>query len=369
MEELPDPRRQYGNIRHKLWEAIVIALCSVICFGEDYDDMEEYGKEKEKWLKEELGLELKHGIPDGDTFKRIFEKLKPQGFRQKLNESLEYVRKLRDIIPIDGKTKCSSGCKSKGIAPIHIISAFACENQLVLGELASENHSSEQDEIPKLLDEIDVRGDIVTIDAGGCQKDITAKIIEKEADYVLTVKGNHEKLHEAVKEYFGSIDLNTKISIVTQEKNGSRLEMREYWLETDIDFLDDIPEREKWIGLTGVGMSYSEVEKNGEYTTEVRYFITSLTDVAEFADAVRKHWRIENQLHWCLDVIFREDSAKAGKDNAAINMNILQKHALHLIGRADFSKFKKMGKASKKRKRLKASLNSDVLKHLILCGD
>ena len=161
----------------------------------------------------------------------------------------------------------------------------------------------------------------------------------------------------------------TRISVCTEEKNGSRFERREYWLENDIAFLDGIPERERWIGLRGVGMVYSEVEKNGEVTTEVRDFITSLTDINEFAYAVRKHWCIENQLHWCLDVIFREDSAKSGKDNAAMNMNILQKHALHLIVNADLSGFKKMGKVSRKRKRLKASLNSDVLKHVVLCGD
>jgi predicted transposase YbfD/YdcC len=368
LQEIADPRRQYGNIRHKLWEAIIIALCSVMCYGEDYDDMEEFGKEEEKWLKEELGLELAHGIPDGDTFKRIFQKLNPQGFRQKLNESLRYVRKMRDIIPIDGKTKRSSGCKRKGEAPIHIISAFACENQLVLGEIASENHSSEKHEIPKLLDMIDVSGDIVTIDAGGCHKDITAKIIEKEADYVLALKGNHPILYETTKQYFESLDLSRISSIVTEEMNGSRFERREYWLLNEIEFLDEVPEREKWIGLEGVGMVHSEVTVNGVTTEEIRFFITSLTNREEFAEAVRKHWRIEN-MHWFLDVIFREDSHKASKDNSAMNMNILEKHALHLIVRADFSSFKKMGKVSVKRKRLKASRNHHVLKHVILCGE
>ena len=271
-----------------MWEMIIIALCSTICYGEEYDDMEEYGKEKEAWLKEELGLELENGIADGDTFKRLFEAMKPTGFRQKLNESLEYVRELRDIVALDGKTKRGSGCERRGRVPIHIISAFACENQLVLGEIASENHSSEQQEIPKLLDEIDVAGDIVTIDAGGCQKDITAKIIENEADYVLGLKKNQPTLYEAVEKHFESMDLSKHETVIAEETNGSRQESREYWLETEIDFLDDIPEREKWIGLKGVGMVYSEVEKNGETIGEIRQFITSLTDVNEFAYAVRK---------------------------------------------------------------------------------
>ena len=368
--EIGDPRRtEYGNIRHKLWEIIVIALCSTICLGEDYDDMEEFGKEREKWLKEELGMELKHGIPDGDTFERVIRRIKPTELRTKLNESLEYVRELRDIVAIDGKTKRGSGCKSKNRNPIHIISAFACENQLVLGEIASENTRTEIKEIPKLLDEIDVFGSIVTVDSMGCQKEIAAKIIEKDADYVLGLKKNQPKLYEAVESHFASIDLSSHESKLKEEVNGSRIEMREYWLLADIKFLDELPGRDEWVGLSGVGMAYSETEKNGVITSEVRYFITSLTDLNEFAYAVRKHWCIENQLHWCLDVIFREDKSKSGIENAAMNLNILEKHALHLIGNVDLSEFIKMGKPSKKRKRLKAALNTDVLKAVILCGE
>jgi len=359
LSEIVDPRRQYGNLLHKLWEILLIALLSVICLGEDYDDMEEFGKEREKWLKEELGMELLNGIPDGDTFRRVLERVKPSELRTKLNESIEYIRALRDVVSIDGKTKKSSGCKSKKRVPIHIISAYASENRLVLGEAKSSNYCAESQEIPKLLEEIDIFGSIVTAAAGNCHKEIASKIIEEDADYVLTLKGNQKTLHREVSEYFlynpASGDCAQKY---IEEVNGSRVEKREYWLETDINWLSM---RDEWSGLQSVGMVKTVVERSGKVSFEIRYFISSLTSVDEFANSVRKHWSIENNLHWCLDVIWREDSAKAGKDNAALNMNILEKHALHLIDKADFSKFIKIGKPSKKRKRFKATLNPDVL--------
>jgi len=364
LSEITDPRRQYGNLLHKMWEMLVIALLAVICYGEDYDDMEEFGKEREEWLKSELGLELENGVADGDTFERIFRRIKPTEFRTKLNESLEYVRELRDIVNIDGKTKRSSGSKKKGKKPIHIISAYASENRLVLGEIASENKQTEIKEIPELIDQIDIYGSIATIDAIGCQHEIVDKIIDAEADYVIGLKGNQRKLHEAVEEHFMN-EVDEYDIKHTEEKNGSRYEQRDYWLLSDLSWL---PMRDEWTGLSSVGMVKSAVERNGEMSFEIRYFITSLVDVEEFAYAVRKHWSIENHLHWSLDFVWREDSAKGGRGNAALNMNILTKHALHLIDKADFSKFK-MGKPSKKRKRLKATLNPDVLLSVILCHE
>jgi len=155
-EKVKDPSRTgYGNIRHKLWEILVIALCSVICMGEDYADMEEFGIEREKWLKEELGLELEYGIPDEATFRRLFERLKPMEFRWCLEECIGYVRSPREIVAIDGKAKRGSG--------MHIISAFVGENQITLGEIKSESKRGEIKEIPKLIDIIDVKGHIVTL--------------------------------------------------------------------------------------------------------------------------------------------------------------------------------------------------------------
>ena len=205
-QKVRDPRRtEYGNIRHKLWEMLVIALCSVISKGEDYDDMEEFGIEREKWLKEELGLELENGIPSGDTFRRLFERLKPTEFRSCLEESIGYVRSPREVVNIDGKAKKSSG--------IHVISAFVGEHQLVLGEIKSESKRGEIKEIPKLLDMIDVKGHIVTIDGIGCQTEITKKLCLKKvgADYVIGLKGNQKNLHKAVEEYLMNLLKNRQI--------------------------------------------------------------------------------------------------------------------------------------------------------------
>jgi len=352
LTKVRDPRRQYGNILHKLWEMLVIALCSVICLGEDYDDMEEFGKEREKWLKEELGLELANGIPSGDTFRRLFERLNPKEIRSCLEESVGYVRSERDVVNIDGKTKCGSG--------IHIISAFVGESQITLGEIQSETKRGEIKEIPKLLDIIDVKGHIVTLDSIGCQLDIVKKLSSKKegADYVIGLKGNQKKLHAAVKAHFtqGIRDFDR---ITIPNHGHGRFEIRDYYFEKDLSWL---AQRDEWAGLASVGMVKSVTYKNGTSTCETRFFISSLTNIDEFSHAVRQHWAIENKLHWSLDVVFREDGDLVKKDNAPLNLNILDKFALYLVTHADLGK-----KISRKRKRYRAALNPDVLLSMILC--
>jgi len=319
--------------------------------------MEEFGIEREKWLKEELGLELVNGIPSGDTFRRLFERLNPKEFRSCLEESIGYVRSPRDIVNIDGKAKRGSG--------IHVISAFVGENQITLGEIKSESKRGEIKEIPKLLDMIKVKNAIVTIDSIGCQHDIVAKLssVKVGADYCIGLKKNQKNLHNAVEEYFmynPISDRSTKKNVY--EAGHGRVEQREYWLETDINWL---AQKDEWAGLKSVGMVKSIVTRKvkGEEKTsfEVRYFIASLTDVEEFAHSVREHWAIENKLHWSLDVIFREDSDIAKKDNAPLNLNVLDKFALYLVTQAD------LGKIGRKRKRYKAALNPDILLSMILC--
>lgn len=354
LKKVEDPRRQYGNILHKLWEMVVIALCSVICQGEDYDDMEEFGIEREKWLKRELGLELENGIPSGDTFRRLFERMNPKELRSCIDESIGYTRRKREVVNIDGKSKCSSG--------IHVISAFVGEYQMTLGEIQSESKRGEIKEIPKLLDLIKVKNAIVTIDSIGCQHEIVSKLTSKKvgADYVIGLKGNQKNLYKAVDEYFmynpKSAD-STKKNVY--EAGHGRVEQREYWLETDIKWL---AQRNEWAGLRSVGMAKSIITRGEKTSFEVRYFITSLTDVEEFAYAVREHWSIENKLHWSLDMIFREDDDLAKKGNAPLNLNILDKTALYLVSQLDVGK-----KISRKRKRFKAALNPDVLLSVILC--
>jgi predicted transposase YbfD/YdcC len=352
-KKVKDPRRtEYGNIQHKLWEMLVIALLSVICKGEDYEDMEIFGVEREKWLREELGLELKYGIPSEDTFRRLFERLNPKEFRSCLDESIGYTRSAREVVNIDGKAKKSGG--------IHVISAFVGENQITLGEIKSESKRGEIKEIPKLLDMIDVKGHIATIDSIGCQLAIVKKLCEKKADYVIGLKKNQKNLYKAVEEHFlyNPNSANSAIKNVYEAGHG-RVEQREYWLKTDINWLT---QRAEWSGLKSVGMAKSIITRGEKTSFEIRFFISSLTDVEEFAHAVREHWAIENKLHWSLDVIFREDSDLAKKDNAPLNLNILDKTALYLVSQVD------LGKISRKHKRYKAALNPDVLLSMIFSG-
>jgi predicted transposase YbfD/YdcC len=354
--KIKDPRRtNKGHNLHKLTEMVIIALCSRICMGKDYEEMEEFGKEREKWLKEELGLELINGIPDSDTFERLFERLNPQELNKCLIESIEFERAKRGIASIDGKTIC--GSENEDHDAYHVISVFVAENQLTLGQITAENKKSEIKMIPKVLDLVDVTGDIVTIDAAGCYKPTVEKIVKKEADYVIGLKKNQPKLYEAVEEHF-MFHVSNYGTVYTEEKNGGRLEKREYLLETDLDWLDMSGE---WSGLKSVGMVKSVVERKGEPTFEIRFFISSLSDVDEFAYAVRKHWSIENNLHWSLDVVFREDDSRVKKGNAPLNLNVLNKISLSLLKNANISK-----NVSLSRRMYKAALNSDILDIILL---
>ena len=193
-----EPRRvAYGNIRHKLEDIIIIALCTIICGGEDYADMEEFGVEREEWLRE--FLELPHGIPDSETFRRVLERLNPQELSKCLTSWIKAERENRTVVAIDGKTICGSGNKQH--RPFHVISAFVAENQITLGELTVEEKSNEITAVPELLDLIDVENAIITADAMSCQKKITEKITEKKADYVIGLKGNQPTLLEDVQLY------------------------------------------------------------------------------------------------------------------------------------------------------------------------
>lgn len=350
LEKLTDHRRQWGNLRHKLVDIVFIGLVSVICGGTDFEHMEDTGHGKYEWFKQYL--ELPNGIPDSDTFRRIFERLNPKELGDVLQELVEIEGK---TVAIDGKTICgSANDKHKAY---HVISAWVAENQITLGQLATEEKSNEITAIPELVDLLDIKGSTVTIDAMGCQKQIAAKICEKKADYVLGLKGNQPTLFSDVKLYFEN-ETSPHIS-KGLEKDHGRTEQREYYLETQIDWL---AQRKDWAGLNGIGMVKTSVTslKTGEYTEEYRYFITSLTDIHRFADAVRRHWSIENQLHWQLDVTFGEDGSRARKDNSPLNLNILRKQALSLLNRADLGK-----RVSLRRKMSRAAMDNSVLNYVL----
>lgn len=347
LEKVTDPRRAWGNKRHKLEDILVMGLCTIVCGGEDFTDMENFGQEREGWLRK--FLELPNGIPDSDTFRRVFERVNPQELSEVLRDWLGNWRKEGAIVSIDGKTICGSGNGQH--RAYHVVSAFVSENHITLGELKTEEKSNEITAVPELLDILEVKNCIVTADAMSCQRAIAHKIREKGADYVLSVKENQPNLLESIRDYFAVLSQGCSLK-QTAEKDHGRIEKREYFLETDIDWLE---EGEGWEDLYGIGAVCSRVEEKGQLRIETRYFITSLTDITDFARAVRGHWGIENNLHWCLDVAFREDSSRARKDNSPLNLNVLRKTALPLLKNAD------LGRMGLKKKMFRAALSTNTL--------
>lgn len=235
------------------------------------------------------------------------------------------------------------------------MSAFVAENQLTLGEICVEEKTNEITAVPELLDLIDVEGDIVTADAMSCQKKIVEKIKDKKADYVIGLKQNQPSLYKDTEDYFNefAVDISSK---TTLDKGHGRIEKREYRLLTDLSWLE---QKDEWKGLNAFGSARSTITENGEAHEFTRYFITSLTDLDEFADFVRKHWSIENQLHWCLDVVFREDASRARKDNSPLNLNIMRKTALNLVSQAQYKRI------SKKRLMFRAALEPTLFLEIL----
>ncbi len=348
LAQIEDPRRtDRGNIRHKLEDIIIIGLSTLICNGESFDDMEEFGKQRREWL--EKFLELPNGIPDSDTFRRVFERLDPKGLSECLYEWLSCNRNESCVVAVDGKTIRGSG--GQGHTAYHVVSAFVAENQMVLGEIAVSEKSNEITAVPKLLQSLEIGGSIVTADAMSCQKEIVEKVREGKADYVIALKGNQPSLLADVSLYFEHFAEELPC-LVTQEKDHGRIEKREYQLLTDISWL---PGAADWKDLRAVGSATSTVIKGDETHVETRYFISSLNNLDRFAYAVRRHWAIENQLHWCLDVVFDEDASQAKKDNSPLNLNVLRKTALALCKSTDMGK-----RVSLRKKRFRASLNPEA---------
>lgn len=351
LKSVSDPRRQWGNKRHLLEDLLVIGLCTIVCGGEDYTDMENLGIEKEEWLR--TFLTLPNGIPDSDTFRRVFERVNPQELSEVLRDWLELYRAQRSVVSIDGKT--IRGSAGDGHKAYHVVSAFVRENRITLGELKTEEKSNEITAVPALLDMLDISGSIVTADAMSCQTKIVAKIREKEADYAIGLKGNQSGLLEDVKLFFEEY-IDDCPHVRTSEKGHGRIEKREYFLSSEIDWL---AQRDAWANLNAIGAVRSTVEEKGECRTETRYFITSLTDINEFAQATREHWGIENQLHWCLDVIFREDASRARRDNSPLNLNVMRKTALPLLQAANF------GRVGIRKKMFRAAMSNQALELIL----
>lgn len=331
--ELEDPRVSRTKF-HPLENVLVIGLCAVICGAEHFTEMEDFGKEKEEWLSKLL--DLRNGIPSHDTFNAVFARLKPEEFEKCLLSWITALQEATDgkIIAIDGKTLRGSYDTGEGKAAIHMVNAWASANHLSLGCVATDEKSNEITAIPKLLQMIDVSGGLVTIDAMGCQKNIAKTIVDEGADYVLAVKNNQPALHEAVSDFFdeGAKDEfeTTRCRFYyTHESGHGRDEERYYYIAP---VPQDFPVAGNWPKLKAIGMAVNVTTRAGKTTTEVRYYILSkYISGSRFAEAVRGHWSVENNLHWQLDVTFREDELRIRKGHAPQNMSILMRTALSLL--------------------------------------
>jgi predicted transposase YbfD/YdcC len=354
---LSDPRKD--NKRHKLIDIVAIAICGVICNADGFEDIAEFGQAKFEWLSG--FLELPHGIPSADTFERVFSRIDPDDFKSCFIQWVQAVSQLTrgQVIAVDGKTLRRSHDKSSAKSAIHMVSAWACANGLVLGQIKTEEKSNEITAIPELLRMLEISGCIVTIDAMGCQKDICKTIVEKDADYVFSLKGNQGSLHSNVALFFqdqkrnGFKDASFDYHQTTDGDHG-KIEVRRYWTTSDIDWLEG---KEHWPGLKTICMVERQRQLDEKTTNETSYYIGSIANSAkDFAHAVRSHWSIENSLHWVLDVTFREDESRVRKGNGPENFAVLRHIAINMIKRETSLK-----KRSIKAKRLRAGWDNDYL--------
>jgi len=353
---IDDPRSDSGK-RHDLMEIISIAICAVICGAEGWSDVELFGRSKHEWLKR--FLKLPNGIPSHDTFGRVFSLIDPCQFQKCFADWVRGVSELTrgEVVAIDGKTLRRSYDSSRGRAAIHMVSAWAQKNSVVLGQVKVADRSNEITAIPRLLSMLEVSGCIVTIDAMGCQKEIAAKVVESGADYILSVKNNQPRLYEDITETFaqGPESLSQDY-FETVDKGHGRIEIRRCWAVSEPDYLDYINDGGRWKNLASIAMVESERRVDGDTTVESRFYISSLRcDAKLLLAATRGHWSIENSLHWVLDISFREDDSRVRAGSAPENLAVIRHMALNLL------KQDTTIKASIKGKRKRAGWDNDYL--------
>jgi predicted transposase YbfD/YdcC len=354
-KDLTDPRRR--KVTHPLVNIVVIALCAVVSGADDFVSIARWARMKKDWLA--TFLDMSAGVPSHDRFNAILGAIKPAEFEKCL---LGWITALHDVtngqvVAIDGKTLRRSFDAASSKAAIHMVSAWATANHISLGQVVTDAKSNEITAIPKLLEILEIKGCLVTIDAMGCQTEIAQRIVDQKADYVLAVKDNQPKLHEAIRDFFTRHLEDDCDSIAcrryeSHEKGHGRLDDRYYYLAK---LPDDFPLKDKWPGLAAIGMAVRVTEhKSGKASDDVRYYIASRYLSGEkFATAVRGHWGIENSLHWQLDVTFGEDQSRLRKGHADANFSLLRRTSLSLL------KNDKTEKVGVKNKRLCAAWDDD----------
>jgi predicted transposase YbfD/YdcC len=361
---LRDPRRQHRR-KHLLIDIIVVALCAVLCGANDWQQIATFARRRRAWL--ETFLALPNGIPSHDTFERVFDRLDPQLFQTCFRRWVEALAHTLGIahLAIDGKTLRGSGNGPKGWKPLHLVSAWATQCHLTLGQVAVDAKSNEITAIPALLELLDVRGVLVTIDAMGCQKEIARQLVEGGGDYVLAVKDNQpnlaadiaQGLEQGIATDFEGIEHEVHW---TEEVGHGRHETRTYVIVNEPQGLRN---QEAWKGLKVVGMCVRERETAGKRSEEVHYFIGSRRMSAQqYGAALRGHWGIENNLHWQMDLSFGEDANRVQHRNGAENLALVRRMALGLLKRH-------ASKESIACKRLAAALDTDYLEEILLAGN
>ena len=363
--DIDDPRIDRSKC-HLLMDILFLSVCATIAGADGPSDIADFGRQQIQWLRKFIALP--NGIPSHDTIGRVFSLIKPLQFQQAFLSWIDTLipddgdgDALR-LVPIDGKTLRGSHHRNEELKPLHLVSAWATNCGLSLGQVAVDDKSNEITAIPKLLEMLELAGAIVTIDAMGCQKEIAKKIIDKGGDFLFGVKDNQPNLREAIEASFAKVDeqdreVTGSRHYVTQEKSHGRHEKRDY-------VIAPVPKemfayKSDWKGLRTIGRVTAKVERDGKQTEETRYFISSLPPkVKQFAGAVRGHWGIENGLHWVLDVVFGEDASAIHVGHAPENFGFLRRFVVSLLKR-DTSE------GSLRRKRKRAAWSTGFLEKVL----
>jgi predicted transposase YbfD/YdcC len=361
--------RQQGKVLHKLIDILFIAVAGFIAGADDWEIVIMFAEKRIDWFKKYL--DLPNGIPSIHTFRRVFRLIDPKQFEKCFIRWVKDIarRSKGNIVAIDGKTVRGAKEADHESSPIHIVSAWTSQNNLFLGQVKTNEKSNEITAIPELLDLLFVQGSIVTIDAIGTQKDIAKKIYkDKEADYVLALKTNQPNLYKDVEDYFQFVlkenFKDVKYQFVrTAEKGHGRIEVREYYLITDISWLES---RKDWEGLKAIGMVISKRKQKDQESVETRYYLSSITNGNKFSEAVREHWGIES-MHWVLDVVFNEDKSRIRKENEPENAALLRKMALNILKiDTQLDKANDVRPHSYNAKRYKSAIDVDYLEKVMI---